>query len=167
METVKKDTIPKMVLVEWEDSSQPRSSWVFISDLDEPQIIKCMSVGYLLDDGRDVKTLALSIGHYDDIDSRQVNGIMTIPTRCIIRIDNLLTSKRKEHKMSPNKSRKKSKSPKKIKILKKETSDRVSSFASAGVKDPEKLTPKQVRSISASAMSQDETKGKRSKKKKR
>lgn len=156
---------PKMVLVEWEDSTQPTSSWMWMSDIpDEQKIVKCKTVGWLIEDGKDVKTLALTIGDGDDKDICQANGIINIPTRCTIRTVHLLTSKSKGQKMAINKSSKKKTAPKKRKILKVETSDRISTKASSGLRKPEKQSLKDIRSVSGSALRNDETKGKRSKK---
>lgn len=30
----------RLVMVEWEDSAQPTSSWVFLSDFSEPTVIR-------------------------------------------------------------------------------------------------------------------------------
>lgn len=45
----------------------------------------------------------------------------------------------------------------------KQTSDRVSGIASKGLRNPGSLTNKEIKSISGSVLSQDETKGRRGK----
>ena len=45
-----------------------------------------MCVGWLVNDGTDVKALAPNIGNYDDLDGAQASGIICIPSRCITRL---------------------------------------------------------------------------------
>lgn len=75
-----------LVLVEWEDSAQPVSSWQWITAYTEPDIVTCASVGWLIHDGRDVKVVAPNLGHSDDQSAVQVSGVIRIPTRCVTRI---------------------------------------------------------------------------------
>jgi hypothetical protein len=72
-----------LVLVEWEDSRQPNPGWVRLASLDEPVSVRCVSVGWLINNGPDAKMLAPNLGDLDDIDSVQASGVMQIPTRCI------------------------------------------------------------------------------------
>ena len=75
-----------LVLIEWEDSAQPKPNWVFLSEFEAPEIVKCMSVGWMIFDGQDVKALAPNIGKYDDLDSAQGSGVICIPSRSITRL---------------------------------------------------------------------------------
>ncbi|MGF7211595.1 hypothetical protein GGE65_006212 [Skermanella aerolata] len=75
-----------LVLVEWEDSTQPVSSWQWITSYKEPDIVTCASVGWLIHDGADVKALAPNLGHSDEQRAVQVSGVIRIPTRCVTRI---------------------------------------------------------------------------------
>lgn len=75
-----------LVLLEWEDSAQPRSNWGFVSDLENPEIIKCASVGWLISDGDNVKALAPNIGHYNSAEDLQASGVICIPSRSVIRV---------------------------------------------------------------------------------
>lgn len=75
-----------LVLVEWEDSTQPVSSWQWITAYKEPDIVTCASVGWLIHDGADVKALAPNLGHSDEQRAVQVSGVIRIPTRCVTRI---------------------------------------------------------------------------------
>jgi len=88
MKKSRKDMAPPLVLAEWEDSAQPKSNWVFLSDFEKPEIIKCVSVGWLINDGADVKALAPNIG-----DGEQASGIICIPSRCITRLVKLKETK--------------------------------------------------------------------------
>ncbi|QQP88769.1 hypothetical protein IGS68_22570 [Skermanella sp. TT6] len=78
-----------LVLVEWEDSAQPVSSWQWITAYKEPDIVTCASVGWLIHDGADVKALAPNLGHSDEQRAVQVSGVIRIPTRCVTRIVSL------------------------------------------------------------------------------
>ena len=75
-----------LVLIEWEDSRQPTPGWVHLATLEEPEPVRCASVGWLVHDGASVKSVAANIGDLDDEDSVQASGIIRIPTRCILRM---------------------------------------------------------------------------------
>lgn len=75
-------TLP-LVLIEWEDSSQPVPGWCWLDDFDNWSVVQCKSVGWLIHDGDDVKALAPNIGH---MGADQVSGVIRIPTRCITRM---------------------------------------------------------------------------------
>lgn len=75
-----------LVMVEWQDSTQPISSWQWIDAYREPDIVTVASVGWLIHDGPDVKALAPNLGHSDDQQAVQVSGVIRIPTRCVTRI---------------------------------------------------------------------------------
>lgn len=82
-----------LVLLEWEDSIQPRPSWMYISDFDNPYVTKCISVGWLIDDGEDTKSLAPNLGNPDNQEVAQASGIISIPTRCVTRLVKLKEEK--------------------------------------------------------------------------
>ena len=75
----------RLVMIEWEDSAQPMSNWAYLSALDTSAAVRCVSVGWLVHDGKDAKALAPNIGNLDEEDALQVSGTIRIPTRCIIR----------------------------------------------------------------------------------
>lgn len=77
-----------LVLIEWEDSVQPASHWQYISELRSPSVVKCSSVGWLVQDTEDVKALAPNIGRVAD-DNVQASGIIQIPARCVVRLVHL------------------------------------------------------------------------------
>ena len=77
-----------LVLVEWEDSVQPESNWSYLSNL-RKYITQCVSVGWLLRDGKKVKILAPNFANLQDEDGAQVSGVIRIPTRCVTRITKL------------------------------------------------------------------------------
>ena len=72
-----------LVLVEWEDSTQPIAQWVYLADFVTKTAVNCASVGWLIHDGDDVKALAPNMGELGDGDSVQASGIIRIPSRCI------------------------------------------------------------------------------------
>jgi hypothetical protein len=71
-------------MIEWVDSVQPQSSWRFLADVEPSEAVKCYSVGWLISDG-DTKALAPNMGIISEGEV-QVSGVISIPTRCIIRI---------------------------------------------------------------------------------
>ena len=78
-----------LVLVEWEDSAQPISGWRYLSDLNDFQAVRCVSVGWLIHDGEDVKALAPNMGEINSTERVQASGIIRIPTRCITAVKHL------------------------------------------------------------------------------
>jgi hypothetical protein len=75
-----------LVLVEWEDSTQPVPAWVYAEGFDPGGVVRCASVGWLLYDGEDLKAVAPNMGGLDSKCSAQVSGVIRIPTRCVVRI---------------------------------------------------------------------------------
>ena len=75
-----------LVLVEWEDSAQPVSSWSFLADFEADHAVLCTSVGWLIHDGEDVKALAPNMGGLRTNGSVQVSGVIRIPARCIVKV---------------------------------------------------------------------------------
>lgn len=80
---------PKLVMVKWEDSRQPLAEWRHLEGLEMPHVSQCMTVGWLLENGRARKVLAQSLGGLGPDDHAQATGIMVIPSRCIISIEPL------------------------------------------------------------------------------
>jgi hypothetical protein len=76
-------------MIEWEDSAQPVPSWVLLSEFEEPSISKCVSVGWLLHDGDDVKALAPNMANIDSAQHVQASGIIRIPSRAVTRVARL------------------------------------------------------------------------------
>lgn len=75
----------RLVLIKWEDSSQPAPAWQFINDAPTLKIIKCLSVGWLIDSNKHVKMIAPNIGDIDN-ENAQASGFIQIPVRSIIKI---------------------------------------------------------------------------------
>lgn len=74
-----------LVLVEWEDSAQPSSSWQFLEDVGAPPAVRCRSVGWLIANTEDVRVLAPNMGAVGG-DAPQVSGVITIPSRAVLRM---------------------------------------------------------------------------------
>ncbi len=79
----------RLVIVRWQDSSQPVASWRYVSDIEEnPKPIECATVGWLIRDTPEVKVICQSVGDLHG-ENAQAGGVMTIPARCIISIEAL------------------------------------------------------------------------------
>lgn len=78
------DAIP-LTLIEWRDSAQPTPQWQYLSAYEPADTITCVSVGYLVHDGDEVKALAQNLGCGSDEESMQASGILHIPACSITR----------------------------------------------------------------------------------
>lgn len=72
-----------LVLVEWFDSKGITEGWEFREDLESLPPARCCSVGFLLEDGHDHKTLAMTIS------DTQILGRLTIPAGAVIKLKRL------------------------------------------------------------------------------
>jgi hypothetical protein len=79
----------RLVFVRWEDSRQPLAEWRHLAGLDVPEVSSCATVGWLLKDDKDRKVIAQTIGGLGPGDHPQATGIMVIPARCIISIEDV------------------------------------------------------------------------------
>ena len=72
----------KLVRVEWEDSARPIEAWQWIEDYDMPEVVACVSVGYLIADTKRAIALAPNLG---DIEREQIqaSGIIRIPRSAV------------------------------------------------------------------------------------
>ena len=79
-----------LVLIRWEDSRQPTSSWIRLSDMDiDQKPVQCVSVGWLIRDTPEVKVICQSMGDIDCDDDMQASGVMVIPARCVLSVERL------------------------------------------------------------------------------
>ena len=69
----------KLVEIEWLDSKGVTNRWEFLNDLEPLEPSRCRSVGFLLDESDDYKTLVQTLG------CEQVLGRITIPTQSIVK----------------------------------------------------------------------------------
>jgi len=75
----------EIVLIEWVDS-KGMERWEYLDEIKPMPPCVCFSVGFLIEDNKDYKTLALGISE------NQVLGRTTIPAGCIKSIEKLPTS---------------------------------------------------------------------------
>lgn len=75
----------ELILVEWEDSAQPTSSWRYLSSPPDLEIIQCVSVGWKIGESSRVLMLASNIGDYESGDGAQGCGFIRIPKAAITR----------------------------------------------------------------------------------
>ena len=92
----------KLVMIEWADSRQPTHGWERVSEMPARDYCKCISVGWLLQDNRDVKVLAANVA--DVGDETQAMGIVTIPTACVLKLTLLTSSSRPASKRTPQRT---------------------------------------------------------------
>ena len=89
--TARKDK-HRLVLIEWEDSTQPTPSWQMHEDV-HVAAVRIASVGWLVKDGKKVKGLAPNVGGLDGKSAAQCSGVIAIPTRCVISMRDLVEQK--------------------------------------------------------------------------
>ena len=75
-----------LVLIEWEDSVQPVPDWRPVAAYGNLDIIKCVSVGWLICDTQQVKALAPNFADVDDPDNIHASGVIRIPTCAVQRV---------------------------------------------------------------------------------
>jgi hypothetical protein len=68
----------RLVLVEWEDSARPISSWQWVDDYQMPETVTCVSVGYLIADTKQAIALAPNLGDIGR-ERLQASGIIRVP----------------------------------------------------------------------------------------
>jgi hypothetical protein len=75
----------RLVLVLWDDSSQPISQWQWVDDYSCPEIVECASVGFLIAETEQAIALAPNLGDIRQ-DRRQASGIFRIPRSAVRKI---------------------------------------------------------------------------------
>lgn len=75
-----------LVLVEWEDSRQPTPSWNRLSEFQAEDVCKCISIGFLIHDKKDLKVLAPNMADIESETNLQASGMMHIPASAVTRI---------------------------------------------------------------------------------
>jgi hypothetical protein len=75
----------KLVMLEWEDSAQPIDGWQWVDDYRVPEIVKCVSVGFLIAETKKAYALAPNVG---DIGREriQASGIIRIPRSAVLKV---------------------------------------------------------------------------------
>jgi hypothetical protein len=75
-----------LVLIDWEDSTQPQGLWQWLSEVAMPKVVRCVSAGFLIRSTDQVKTLAPNLGNVDCGEDVQASGLINIPARSILSI---------------------------------------------------------------------------------
>jgi hypothetical protein len=73
-----------LMVVEWEDSAQPIPAWQWVEDYELPEVVSCLSVGYVIAETDTAIALAPNLGDLAQ-PKAQACGIIRIPRRAIIR----------------------------------------------------------------------------------
>ena len=82
----KRPALPyRLVLVEWEDSARPISSWQWVEDYQMPETVTCVSVGYLIADTKQAIALAPNLGDIGR-ERLQASGIIRVPRPAVRRL---------------------------------------------------------------------------------
>ena len=82
----------RLVLIEWVDSFGCSSNWEELSDDCKPEPILCKSVGWLFRDTEDCKVIIPHIADIPTDGSQQGCGDMTISTKSIVSIVDIVES---------------------------------------------------------------------------
>ena len=73
------------ILVEWIDSAQPISAWMFLENKPSLEIIQCVSVGWVVGETEVVLMLAPNLGDIESGGSGQASGFIRIPKSAVTR----------------------------------------------------------------------------------
>ncbi|MDB9999443.1 hypothetical protein OAE16_03285 [Porticoccaceae bacterium] len=73
------------ILVEWTDSAQPISAWIFLKNKPRLEIIQCVSVGWSVGETDEVLMLAPNLGDIESGGSGQASGFIRIPKSAVTR----------------------------------------------------------------------------------
>lgn len=74
-----------LVLVEWLDSAQPVPGWRFVDDAPELEVVRCVSVGWLLEKTERALMLAPNLGDFESGGAAQASGFIRIPMAAVTR----------------------------------------------------------------------------------
>ena len=73
------------LLVEWMDSAQPISAWMFLENKPSLETIQCVSVGWVVGETDEVLMLAPNLGDIESGGSAQGSGFIRIPKSAVTR----------------------------------------------------------------------------------
>lgn len=73
----------QLVQIDWIDSKPGPNEWEYLDGIESLKPVLCRTVGFLMEDRSEYKTLAQSLS------DTQVHGRITIPKHCIKRIKRL------------------------------------------------------------------------------
>ena len=77
--------LPPLVLIEWVDSAQPIPGWRHLDDLPKLEIVRCLSVGWLVAENDEIRMLAPNLGDVASPENGQGSGFIRIPIAAITR----------------------------------------------------------------------------------
>lgn len=77
-----------LILVEWDDSAQPIAVWQWVDEFASPEVVRCLSVGYLIAETKWALALAPNLGDVT-AERAQASGIIRIPRSAIRKIHKL------------------------------------------------------------------------------
>lgn len=72
------------MMIEWEDSARPIPAWQWVEDYELPEIVACLSVGFMIAETDKAIALAPNLGDLAQ-PKAQACGIIRIPRRAILR----------------------------------------------------------------------------------
>lgn len=87
----------RLVLVEWEDSHGGRG-WQSLDATPEDRALVCRSVGWLVLDGKQAKVVAPHMNEQEPGVPLQGSGVITIPSRAVLRIVTLTEAAEKSRR---------------------------------------------------------------------
>jgi hypothetical protein len=73
-----------LLMVEWEDAQRPLSPWQWVEDYQLPDVVTCLSVGYVIAETAEAVALAPNLGDIAQ-EKAQACGIIRIPQSSIRR----------------------------------------------------------------------------------
>jgi hypothetical protein len=73
-----------LLAIEWEDSQRPIGAWQWVDEYTLPDVVMCVSVGFLISKTKDAIALAPNLGDLEQ-ERLQASGIIRIPTSAIRR----------------------------------------------------------------------------------
>lgn len=76
----------QLVQIEWLDSILAVPGWENLAKYEPFKVCKCVSVGFLVYDGKITTGIAQSLADLDDQKNTQIAGVMYIPTVSISKI---------------------------------------------------------------------------------
>ena len=80
----------RLVMLEWEDSARPIEAWQWVDEYEIPDIVRCISVGFLIAETEEALAVAPNLGDVTK-ERTQASGIIRIP-RTAVRSMTELTS---------------------------------------------------------------------------
>jgi len=71
-------------IIEWLDSHHDLGGWRALEDVAPLNLTTIRTVGFLIDEDKDVVRVAMSLGGFDEGATPQCDALMTIPKVCVL-----------------------------------------------------------------------------------